>query len=188
MAANYLALMLVNMVAGLVLLARFAMRGLMLEDKRRYATGFAMVGLVALLPGLPVIWTWPLPGSFNCAFGEMAVLFGVVFMGLACSVGFGLRLGPVGIYAVFAGAAAIEVGVWIIKQGMTKQPGIAGLGFTLSGLAGILLLPTVRAGASRALRVILSVVCLLAALIWALIGYGAYWSHLTGFTGYTPAG
>lgn len=68
MFVDYVALMLINMTAGLVLLALFVYKGLDDKDQRRWVPGFAMVGLVALVTGLHMIWNWPLPGSFNISF------------------------------------------------------------------------------------------------------------------------
>ena len=54
--------MLLNMTAGFVVLAFFLLMGLQ-GDRKRWVAPFAMVGLVAFLGGLQMIFTWPLPGS-----------------------------------------------------------------------------------------------------------------------------
>lgn len=69
--------MLVNLVAGLFLLAAHVYLGLNNTDQKRWISGFGMTGAIALTTGLHMIFTWPVPGSFNIAFGEMSVLFGL---------------------------------------------------------------------------------------------------------------
>ena len=184
---DYVTLMLVNMVAGYVLLGLFVLKGLEGADQKHWVPGFAMTGFVALACGLHMVWRWPLPGSYNIAFGEMSVLFGVCFAGAAVAMARGWPLFSMGVYAVFAGAAAILIGVGIIRGGMTAQPWVAGVGFILSGLGGVLLLPVLHLRQRRHLRVILAIILFAAALIWALTGYMAYLSHLSGFAEWKPA-
>jgi putative membrane protein len=58
---DYLALMLVNMTGGLVVLALYSIRGAGKEDQRAWCPALAAPGLVALLTGLHMALTWPLP-------------------------------------------------------------------------------------------------------------------------------
>ncbi len=149
---NNLTLMLINMVAGFVLLILYIVRGLGSSEQRRWVPGFAMTGLVALLTGLYVIWRWPLPGSYNIAFGEMTVLFGVIYLGAALAMALGGDLLSVAVYATLAGLAAIVVGVRIISLGMTLRPIMSGVGFILAGASGPLLLVCQQRPTSRLLR------------------------------------
>jgi putative membrane protein len=80
---DYVTLMLVNMVASLAILAYFVYEDFGGHNLQRYVPGFAMVGLIALLTGLHMSVTWPLPHGHNIAFGEMSVLLGVLFLGAA---------------------------------------------------------------------------------------------------------
>jgi putative membrane protein len=41
------------------------------------------------------------------------------------------------IYVFFAGIAAVVIGIRIMNLGLTKQPFLSGVGFILTGLAGI---------------------------------------------------
>ena len=66
---DYITLMLINMVAGLVLLADFVYRGLDGANPKRWIPGFGLVGAIALVTGLHMTLTWPVPGSFNISFG-----------------------------------------------------------------------------------------------------------------------
>ena len=97
-----------------------------------------MVGVIALANGLRMIWNWPLPGSYNIAYGELSALFGIIFLGAALALEKGWRLLTVGIYACFAGLAAAIVGLRIIVLGMTKQPLVSGAGMILAGVGGAL--------------------------------------------------
>ena len=54
---NYITLMLINMVAGLVLLADFVYRGLDGANLKRWIPGFGLVGAIALVTGLHMMWT-----------------------------------------------------------------------------------------------------------------------------------
>jgi putative membrane protein len=184
---NYITLMLINMVAGLCLLAYFVYQGLGDINQKRWIPGFGMTGAIALTTGLHMIWHWPLPGSFNIAYGEMSVLFGILFMGASLALALNLDLLTVAIYAFFAGLAAVLVGVRIINLGLTRQPLLSGIGFILTGLGGIFAAPTLYLQTNRILRLVGVVVLIAAALIWALTGYMAYWGHLADYSKWVPS-
>ena len=57
---DYITLMLINMAAGLVMLAFYVYLDLDRPNNQRWAPGFAMVGVVALITGLHMTFTWPL--------------------------------------------------------------------------------------------------------------------------------
>ena len=64
---------------------------------------------------------------------------------------------------------------------------MAGLGFILTGLGGVLAAPTlVYLKHNQGWRTLGAIVLLLAALIWAFIGYGAYWGHMASFSDWQP--
>ena len=183
---NYITLMLVNMVAGLFLLATFVYQGLDSKSQKRWIPGFGITGALALTTGLHMVWNWPIRGSYNIAFGEMSVLFGVLFIATSVALAQGWELLTVAIYAFFAGAAAIVVGWRIINLGMTKHPLLSGIGFILTGLGGICAAPTLYWHDNRALRMVGAAVLIVAALIWAFTGYLAYWGHLADYSNWTP--
>lgn len=183
---NYIPLMLINMVAGFVLLATFVYSGFNGKNSKQWVPGFGMVGTIALTTGLHMIWNWTLPGSYNIAFGELSVLFGVTFIGASLSLALGWSLLTVAVYAFFAGIAAIVIGFRIINLGMTNQPIVSGTGFILSGLAGVLAAPTLYWQLDSRLRLIGAAVLLIAALIWAYTGYLAYWGHLEDYLQWKP--
>jgi putative membrane protein len=182
---DYVALMLVNLSASLVLLALFVLKFLN-SDGKRLAPGFLVTGFIAAATGLHMIFTWPLPSSYNIAFGELYVMFGVVIFVVGLALARGWDLLPLSIFAVFAGLASVVVGVRIAQRGMTDSPPLATLGFVLTGLAAILSLPLYLAKNSRILKAVVIVLLVAAAAIWAFIGFGAYWKHLESFAGWKP--
>jgi putative membrane protein len=182
---DYITLMLINMVAGLFLLAYYLYEGIDNPRQKQWIPGFGIVGAIALTTGLHMIFTWPVISSFNIAFGETTVLFGALFMATAIALSQGWELLTVAIYAFFVGLVAIVVGSRIISLGLTKQPLISGIGFILTGLGGIFAAPTLY-WKNRTLRLIGVAVLILAGLIWGFIGYNAYWIHLEGFQKWVP--
>jgi putative membrane protein len=185
---DYVALMLVNMTAGFVVLAVFLLSGLN-GERRRWATPFAMVGLVAFLCGLHMIFRWPLPGAYNSAFGETSVLLGVIYLGIALSLAKEWNLAPLAFYGVLAAAVAVILGVRILDLKMTAQPQLSGVGFILSGLGGILAALAFCAPTGKGLRAMGALALILAAIIWALTGFMAYWMHMgsDNFKDWKPA-
>lgn len=187
MFVNYITLMLINMVAGLILLATFVYQGLDSTTQKRWIPGFGMTGAIALLTGLHMIYNWPVPGSFNIAYGEMTVLFGILFITASLALAQGWELLTIAIYACFAGLAAIAIGIRVINLGLTRTPLLSGIGFILTGLGGVLAFPTlVYLRTNKAWRLIGAVVLIVAALIWAFTGYMAYWGHLADYSNWKP--
>jgi putative membrane protein len=183
---DFLTLLLVNMVAGLVLLAFYLYKGIVESNQKKWIPGFLITGFIALINGLWIIWHWPLPGSFNIAYGEMSVLFGTLFLGFAISIMKEWEIFSVTIYAIFAGLASITIGFRIINLHMTNEPMLAGIGFILSGLVAVLSYPTVIFKNIKALRLIVMVIILITAGIWAMTAYPAYWKHLADFSKWVP--
>ncbi|MEH2357075.1 DUF981 family protein [Nostoc sp.] len=184
---DYITLMLINMVAGLFLLADYVYRGIDNSNQRPWIPGFGITGAIALTTGLHMSFTWPVMGSFNIAFGETSVLFGILFIAAAIALAQNWDLLTIAIYGFFAGAVAIVVGIRIINLNLTKQPLLSGIGFILTGLGGIFAAPTLYWKTNRTWRLIGVAVLIVAALIWALTGYLAYWNHLEGFQKWVPA-
>lgn len=183
---DYITLMLINMVAGLVLLAYYVYAGIDDTQQKKWIPGFGITGAIALSTGLHMIWTWPIGGSFNIAFGETTVMFGMLYIATAIALSQGWDLITIAIYAFFAGLAAVTIGLRIINLGQTQRPLLSGIGFILTGLGGVLAAPTLYLKTNRTWRLIGAVVLIVAALIWALTGYLAYWNHLEGFQKWVP--
>ena len=184
---DYVTLLLVNMLAGHVLLALFILRARDEQSRRHWVPALAAVGIVAFIPGLHMIFTWPLPGSYSSAYGEMSVLFGTVFLALAMGARTGSSLIPVGLYTVFAGVASIVLGIRFIGLGFTLSPWVSGIGFVATGSAGVLLPLALRVPNPALLRRLVAAILLVAAIIWAMTAYPALWSHMENFKDWTPS-
>lgn len=175
---DYVALLLANMLIALVVLACFLWRGLDRPDSRDWAPVFGISGLVATVAGFAMALTWPIPKPFSSIYGEMSVLFGVLFGGAAVALGAGWRLLPLGCYACVAGLVAIVVGVRFVLLSLTPLPLLPGAGFVLTGLAGVGSPLVLHRPNSRGLRGLGIAVVLAAAGIWALTCLQAYWLHM----------
>ena len=183
---DYVSLMLINLAAGLALLAAYVYFGLGSSNQKRWIPGFGVVGAITLVTGLHMTFTWPIPGSFNIAFGETTALFGILFVGTSLTLAMGWELLTLGIYGFFAGLVSLVIGLRFINLGLTPIAVPAGIGFILVGLGGIFSALTLSPKAPRFLRVIGSIVLIVAALIFAFIGLSAYWAHLADFSMWQP--
>lgn len=183
---DYLTLMLINMVAGLVLLAAWIFLDADTSGARRWVPGLAVAGLLALATGLHMIFTWPLPGSYNILYGEMSVFFGVLLVAVALSLALGVSLLPIAIYAEFVGLAAVLIGVQVLNLGLSRSPALTGAGFIWMGLIGLGAVPMLRLRGLPAFRVFGAAGLLIGAVIWAVVGYGAYWGHVAPFAQWKP--
>src|SRR5512146_3592933 len=176
---DFLTLVMINLVAGTVLLAFYLWRGIDEKDQRAYAAAFFMVGVVSLVTGLQISFTWPLPGSYNIGYGDTTTLFGVVFIATAIALWVGSNLIPVSIYSFFAAIDALIVGVRIWSLQLTKEPLISAIGFVLAGLSGLGVFPFLMwFRENRIVRWIGILLLLGTALVWAVTFYGALWAHL----------
>jgi putative membrane protein len=184
---DYLTLIMINLVAGTALLAYYIYTGMDAKDQRPYAAGFGIVGLLGLVLGLTLSFTWPLPGSYNVGYGETTSLFGAVFLATGLAIGQGWDLLPVAIYSFFAGVDAIVVGVRIFSLGLTKEPIISSFGFIAAGLGGVFAYPYLRwFRQNRLLRTIAAIIVGLTAILWAITFYGSLWDHMANFANWLP--
>jgi putative membrane protein len=179
---DFLTVMMINLVAGTTLLAFYLWKGIDDEDQRPYAPAFLMTGLLSFVTGLQLSFTWPLPGSYNIAYGDASVLFGVVFLATGLSLWQGWNLIPVTIYAFFAGADAVIIGARILSLQLGKEPLIAAVGFVLAGLGGLGSFPFFMwFRDNKAVRWVGIIILLVAAAIWAVTFYQSTWGHLESF-------
>jgi len=183
---DYVTLMLVNQVAGLVLLACWLFFDADSPRERRWVPGLAMAGFLSLATGLHMVFTWPLPGAFNILYGEMAVFFGILLLGLVFVLVAGLDLLPVAIYAAFAGLAAVLVGIQVYQLGLTHNPPLSGTAFVWMGVIGLVAVPMLRLRGLPAFRVFGAVGLLIGAVLWGVVGYMAYWHHVAPATQWKP--
>ncbi len=185
---DFLTLVMINLVAGTVLLAYYLWKGMQEKDQRPYAAAFLMTGLLSLITGLRLSFTWPLPGSFNVGYGDATTLFGVVFLATGIALSQGWDLLPVTIYAFFAGVDAIVVGVRILSLGLGQEPLVAAAGFVLAGLGGLGSFPYFQWFRKNEFVRWLAILVLLAtAAIWAATFYAALWGHMASFAKWVPA-
>ena len=181
---DYVTLMLINMAAGFFVLAGYLIgeeeKPVPINREQSWAPVFALVGVIALITGFRMTFTWPLPGSYNIAFGELSVLFGGLMLAGAWSLAKELDLKPVSLYGFFAGLVSIVVGVQFLRLGLSQTPLLTGTGLISAGIAGLGAYPTVKYD-RRSFRVAGVVILILSGLIWAYIGYSAYWHHIESF-------
>jgi len=182
---DYLALDLVNLVIALVLVAVFFVFYVE-KDQQKVGPGLLATGSIASISGLEMIFAWPLHGSYNIAFGEPMVLFGVLlfFTGLAVIKGWDLL--TLGIFSVFAGLVAIVVGIRMMNLKMTSAPTLAGLAYILTGVGGMLAFPAYLLRKNMVPRIVVAALLIVAAVLFALTGYGSYWGHLASFAKWAP--
>lgn len=185
---DFLTLVMINLIAGTVLLAHYLWKGLDEKDQRPYAAAFFAIGLLGVITGLQLSFTWPLPGSYNIAFGDTSTLFGFVFLATSLALWQGWNLIPVSIFAFFAGAEAVLVGWVIYTLGLTKEPMLSAIGFILAGLGGLGAFPFFTWFRDNKIVRWLAIIILLAtAVLWAFTFYGSVVGHMTSFAKYLPA-
>jgi len=185
---DFVTLMMINLVAGTSLLAYYIYWGIEARDQRPFAAAFGIVGLVGLILGIHMAFTWPLPGSYNVAYSEATTLFGAVFFATGVALSQGWDLLPVAVYAFFAGMDAILIGIRIFSLGLTTEPIISSFGFIAAGFAGVTSFPFLKwFKKSKTVRIIATIILGLTALLWAITFYAAMWSHLATFTNWLPA-
>jgi putative membrane protein len=175
---DYVTLLLANMSAALIVLAAFLWRGLDHPDTRNWAPAFGVPGLVATVAGFAMAFTHPIPLPYSIAYGEMSVLFGVLFLGAAWALAAGWRLLPLGYYAFLPGAVAVLLGIRFIHLSLTPAPMLPGLGFILTGLCGVGAGLVLWRPGARGLRILGILVVLAAAAIWVFACFSAYWLHM----------
>lgn len=184
---DYVTLLLVNMAAGYFILAGYLFRGLDEDDQQKWAPAFGVTGVVALVFGGLMTVTWPLPGPFNMAFGELSVLFGIIFAGAALCLARDWNMDCLAFYALFAGLAAVVIGAYILQNGLTQNPMMAGIGFILSGMGGVFAFPALTwLRSNMTVRMVGAVIMAAAGAIWAFTGYMAYWGHMSSFGPWIP--
>jgi putative membrane protein len=126
-------------------------------------------------------------GSYNIPFGEMSVLFGALFVGGAIAAFRGWEMLSLGIYATFAGAASIVLGIRMYSLHMTSEPLVAAGGFILTGLMAVLSLPVYYLRANRLVRILATIALAGAAAIWLTFAFLGYWAHLANFAKWLPS-
>ncbi len=187
MMIDYLAVMLVNMGAGLALLAHYLYVKPEKGQRKSWGAGFFAVGLLGIVTSLPMVLTWPLPGGFNVAYGEPGLFFSVLFLAAAATLAFEWEPLIPAIYGFFGGIYAVVMGIRIYDLHLGSNPFAALMGFLLTGVGGMLVLPAIQWHNKRRLTILTAVILGLAAILWLYTGYYASWGHVLDFAKYLPA-
>jgi putative membrane protein len=90
------------------------------------------------------------------------------------------------VYAVFAGAASVVLGIRIYSLKITSEPLVAMADFVLTGLLAMVALPAYVLRKSLVVRILAALGLVGASAIWAFLGYLAYWAHLANFSKWVP--
>jgi len=186
---DYLTVMLLSLVAGLFVLAFFVFQLKDIDEKglKKFILVFLVIGFIMMATGFHMSFTWPLPGSYNIAYGEMSLLIGTLFLGAALHLAMGWNLLPLTIVSFFGGIAAILLGVRIANLELTQHPDMSSLGFILVGAFAVLTPAVYQLRKVRALAYFSIVILVAAGVVWILTTYGAYWSHMESFAEWVPA-
>jgi putative membrane protein len=184
---DFLGVMLVNLTAGLALLAHYLYVNPEPGARRSWAAAFFATGLLGFVTAFVMVITWPLPSSYNLVFGEPALFLSTAFLAAAVTLAFEWEPLIPALYGVFGGIMALVIGLRIWDLGLTKAPLLAGLGYILVGLGGVLTAPALQWRKIRWLTIVTAVILGVAALIWAVTGYEAVWAHILDFAKYLPA-
>ncbi len=174
---DFVTLMLINLSAGFASLAL----GLAYNELDPWTMPLLMSSFIALVTGFRMVFTWPLPGPYNMAFGEMSVLAGTLFGGIALSALANWPLGPLAVYGLLAALAAVTIGWRILRLRLTRSPALSCTGFTASGVGGFLTVLSFVYTDIAPLRWMAATLLLVAALIWALVGLRACAEHMESF-------
>ena len=194
MSIDYITLLLVNTIIGLLAGAWFVWRGLDGPNHKPWAAVFAVAGGVLLIVGLHMTLTWPIQDVHtpdkvihlrfaNSAFGEMSVLFGALLAAIALALAKGWDLRPVSVYAFFVGVTAIVLGACTIHCWMTAVPSLTAAGYLLSGAGAVLAAVALWAPRLKAIRLASAALLALSALTWIATAFPGYWKHMEMLSG-----
>jgi putative membrane protein len=185
---DFLTMIIINIVAGLFILACYLFKGMDQEDQKPWSAAFLGVGALSFITGLYISFIWPLPGAYNIAFGDANTLYGLAFLVAAIGLWKGWDLFPASLIGLFAGIDAFIFGLRIFSLQVTQSPLLSGLGFMFAGLAGILSVPFMLwFKKNKVVRYVAVVILLIASAIWFVTFVGAAWSHMAAFAKYVPA-
>ena len=187
MFVDYTGVMLIGISAGFVILAHYLYRNPEPDQREPWAAGFFAAGLLGLATSVPMLIMWPLPGSYNIAFGEPALFLSVAFLGAALTLAKKWEPLIPALYGFFGGIMAVVLGIRLMGLGMTQSPALAGIGYIAAGLGGMLTLPAINYRSVRWIALTAAVLLGIAAVVFLLTGYMADWTHLTDFAHWLPA-
>jgi len=186
---DYITLLLVNTIVGLLAGALFLWKGVDGPNHKPWSAIFAMPGMVLLVMGIHMAATWPvqdvhLPDKVvhlrfaNSAFGESSALFGALLLGIALSLAKGWDLRPVALYSFFAGVTAIVLGASMWYFWLTAVPLLTAAGYISAGAGAVLASAALLAPRLKALRCASAALLALSALAWIATAFPGYWKHM----------
>ena len=175
---NFLTLIMIDLVAGFGLLAYFLAIGLDTERGKGLAAAFAGVGLLNLVLGLAITLTWPLPGSYNIAFGEPAAMFGIVFLFAGVALARDWDLYGIALLGFFFGLYVLITAWGIYSLGMTRTPLMSTINYGLAGLSAVLAPLAWKKQANKGILKAGVVLTAITALSWFVTFAGTLLGHL----------
>ncbi|CAB1128388.1 conserved membrane protein of unknown function [Candidatus Hydrogenisulfobacillus filiaventi] len=187
MFVDYVGVMLINLAAGLALLAHYLYMNPSPDTRRSWASGFFAVGVLGFATSFTMDVVWPLPGSYNVAFGEPGLFLSTAFLAAAVTLTFEWEPLIPAIYGAFGGLMAIVIGIRLLDLHMTQSPALATLGYLTAGIGGLFTLPALNWRNTRWLSIVAAVALGISAIVFVAIGYEAEWGHLLDFAHWIPA-
>lgn len=176
---DYLTIMLIDLAGGLINLTWFLWKLNKPKEYSKFVSGFLLVGILGLLTSLPMVLTWPLPGSYNIAFGEPMLLFSLIFLLLAISI---IKQWPwdgIVVFAVLGSIMAIVIGIAIYSFNLTNTPFFAMMGYLMTAFGALISSYLVYRPKNKPLLILATILFVLSTILWLYIGYYAYYMHLS---------
>ncbi|MBX5467208.1 MAG: DUF981 domain-containing protein [Firmicutes bacterium] len=183
---DFVGVMLVNLAAGLAILAHYLYKNPAPGERRSWAAGFFAVGILGFATSLGMVFMWPLPGGYNVAFGEPGLFLSTAFLGAAVTLTFEWEPLIPALYGMFGAIMAIVVGLRLLALHLTQSPTVAAIGYLTAGIGGILTAGAINWRQVRWLAVLTAVILGISAVVWAITGYMAVWSHILDFSKWVP--
>ncbi len=181
---DYVTIQLIAAASGLFLAGLYAIKfASPLKERVGFVYSFWMAGVVLSITGFDMIFTWPLPGAYNIIFGEPAIWFGILLIFLGFAIKAENDLFPLTLMFSAGGLINLVISGDILIYNMTQSPALAFVGFLTSGL-GALLVPFGLK--SKTVRWIIAVLLIIAAIVFAITGFGAYYQHASDFAHWVP--
>lgn len=181
---DYVTIQLIAAASGLLFAGIYSIKfDTPFKSRVSWIYNFWMVGTILLATGLYMIFTWPLPGAYNIIFGEPSVWFGMLLIFLAFAIRAEVDLMPLTLLFSAGGLINLVISADVLIYNMTQSPTLAFVGFFTSGL-GALLVPFGLK--SKAVRWIIAILLIIAAVVFAVTGFGAYYQHASNFAKWIP--
>lgn len=181
---DYVTIQLIAAAAGLFFAGLYAIKfESSLKERMGIVYGFWMVGVILLITGLDMIFTWPLPGAYNIIFGEPCVWFGALLIVLGYAIKAEADLFPLTLLFSAGGLINLVISFDILKYNMTQSPALAFGGFLTAGIGSLVVPFGLK---SKTVRWIIAILLIISAIIFAITGFGAYYQHASDFSHWLP--